>query len=179
MSIKSSISSRCRLADPKDIDIGDDYYIKLEDPEVQVDTNSYSKWQVGWLLSAFLACGSYTCSNYISGTQSGDFYAGKVANSLSLGLFGIIHTIYMIRKGDAQFVNTYNFLRSLFIKKHCNQDLLVQSDVTKLELLKAVGVSLFCGLLNAVAMTFLYVAFEDAGKYGLNISICTAIVSGN
>ena len=38
-----------------------------------------------------------------SGTQKGDIYAGKVANSLFLGTFAIIYIAYMIYIKDENF----------------------------------------------------------------------------
>ena len=116
----------------------------------------------------------------MAGTQQGDIYAGKVANSLSLGLFAIVYSSYMLYKKDDKFVQTWNALTKIFVAQKFEPQSEHQQKVEQTgDILKAVTVSFICGLFNAVGMTSLYIAFSDAAAYNLNISVCTAILSGN
>ena len=120
-------------------------------------------------------------NNYVVGTQHGDIYAGKVANSLSLGLFSFIYFALKYKKSGSicnLLCSTPNHINQL---KHNLFTSEIQNRKTAdlKEIVKAVLVSMICGLLNAVGMVFLYIAFQSAGSHGYNISICMAILSGN
>lgn len=91
---------------PNDIEMGNmkDFCSPLLEEEIQIQQGeTYNGYKIGGMLAAFLSLISYTGSNYIAGTQTGDIFAGKVANSLSLGIFGIIYTIIMLKRGDTNF----------------------------------------------------------------------------
>jgi drug/metabolite transporter (DMT)-like permease len=158
----------------------DYYYVKLWDEDwqkpVPVDR---SNWKIGGTLAAFISLMWYTGSNYIAGTQTGDIYAGKVANSLSLGLFAIIYSSVMIWKKDENFMKVWNLVTKTFGIKQCGSQVKLIDEEENKDTMKAVAVSLICGLFNAVGMTCLYIAMNDATANSLNISIWVAILSGN
>lgn len=129
---------------------------------------------INGMVAAFMSLIWYTASNYVSGTQSGDVFAGKIANSLSLGLIGIIYTSVMLIKKDEQFVKAFQVLMSIWKSSRYHND-----DHNHGEVIKALIVSFLCGLFNSFGMTSLYVAFYDAEINSLNISIWVAILSGN
>ena len=178
MSFKSTVSEQ----DLENWEAGneDKFYVKLQDEgDLYESEDGAPTWRVNWLLSAFLALFWYTGSNYIAGTQKGDIYAGKVANSLCLGMFAIIYTTIMVIRGNEQFTKTITTICTLLGTKRFGDDHELWEEVPRAETLKAICVSFIWGLLNAVGITFLYIAFEDAGKHGFNISVCSAILSGN
>jgi len=118
------------------------------------------------MLAAFLSLVSYTGSNYVAGTQTGDIFAGKVANSLSLGVFGIVYIVLMIRSKDHRFLKAFKSVTNIFGNSHQS---FTDEDVT--EIRKALVVSLLCGFMNAIGMTSLYIALNDASSHNFNISI--------
>mmetsp|Transcript_26853 Transcript_26853/g.26778 ORF Transcript_26853/g.26778 Transcript_26853/m.26778 type:complete len:119 (-) Transcript_26853:607-963(-) len=118
------------------------------------------------MLAAFLSLVSYTGSNYVAGTQTGDIFAGKVANSLSLGVFGIVYIVLMIRSKDQRFLRAFKSVTNIFGNSHQS---FTDEDVT--EIRKALVVSLLCGFMNAIGMTSLYIALNDASSHNFNISI--------
>jgi hypothetical protein len=52
---------------------------------------------LNWKVAAFISLFCYSVNNYLSGTQKGDVYAGKMANSMSLGVFALISILYKLR----------------------------------------------------------------------------------
>jgi drug/metabolite transporter (DMT)-like permease len=166
-------------------------YVKIFDEKYDQDVSMPKVYKMGWLLAGFLSLLCFTASNYIAGTQSGNIYAGKIANSIALGIFAFACIVYKLKTGDKDFVETFDALfRPSRMQVNCEISL-TQSlfqDETMIEfdsmtsrsnIVKAVLVSALCGLLNAIAIMSLFIAFEDARVNSYNISICSAIVSGN
>lgn len=121
----------------------DKFYVKLEDTDEMEGLPIHKPTQkVGWLLAAFLSLFCYTVSNYIAGTQKGDIFAGKIANSLSLGVFGIIYTLYMLKTKDGQFVKTYNAICTLLGTKPNGHQNIPFDEVAHQDTLKAIAVSI-------------------------------------
>lgn len=84
----------------------------------------------------------------------------------------------MIKKDYKSFSVVHQTIVSIFVTKTEQYDD-VWREHEREEILKAIAVSLLCGLINALGMTALYIVFDDAGNNGLNISVCSAIFSSN
>jgi drug/metabolite transporter (DMT)-like permease len=84
----------------------------------------------------------------------------------------------MIWKKDGNFMKAWSTISKIFGAKQSESEIQQDESVNK-DIIKAMAVSLICGLFNAIGMTSLYIAFSDAAVNNLNISVCTAILSGN
>ena len=78
-------------------------YVKMENVEKDEPEIALPSYKIGWLAAGFVSLLCFTASNYIAGTQSGNIYAGKIANSLTLGLVAAICIVYKLKKGDKDF----------------------------------------------------------------------------
>lgn len=97
-----------------------------------------STWRIGSLTAAFLSLFCFTGTNYVAGTQGGDIFAGKVANSIFLGLFAFVYITYMIYTKNPKFVQTWEEVTKFFGNRSGNQN----SGEEGREVLKAISLSL-------------------------------------
>lgn len=129
-----------------DLEIGEeetDYYCRLiEDEDTVKPVGTSSTWRIGSMTAAFLSLLCFTGTNYVAGTQQGDIYAGKVANSLFLGCFAFFYIIYMIYTKDENFMTTWYTVTKYFGRRSTNPEEYQIEGEEGVETLKAISLSL-------------------------------------
>lgn len=87
----SSSSSSSAYKDKTDSDNWNNNQSLFKDESDDTTTSSFSESEskLGWTTSAFLSLLCYSFNNFLSGIQTGDVIAGKIANSYAIGIFAI------------------------------------------------------------------------------------------